>query len=194
MSGGSRSELNNSQTMDETSQAQVRVIYRVVRLLSAAEVRVWLFGGWGLDAKIGRITRSHDDIEFWVERTDAARSKAALIEIGGTALATQPPEEACEFVWHGVDFSTAYFDRRADGAFVQLEGRWSDWVFPPDSFGDESGMLDGFAVPVMSIAGMLAMKVQFPTLRNGRPWRDKDIGDIEVLREMLSGSRRRGDT
>lgn len=33
----------------------------------------------------------------------------------------------------------------------------------------------------MSVAGMLAMKEQYPTLRNGGPWRDKDIGDIAIL-------------
>jgi hypothetical protein len=32
---------------------------------------------------------------------------------------------------------------------------------------------------------MLAMKEQFPQLPNGRPWRDKDVADIEVLRAML---------
>jgi lincosamide nucleotidyltransferase A/C/D/E len=31
------------------------------------------------------------------------------------------------------------------------------------------------------------MKEQFPTLRNGRPWRDKDIRDIAVLRKLCSG-------
>jgi hypothetical protein len=40
----------------------------------------------------------------------------------------------------------------------------------------------------MSIAGMLAMKEQFPTLRNGRPWRDKDVSDIEVLRVLRAKS------
>jgi hypothetical protein len=32
-----------------------------------------------------------------------------------------------------VDFSTAYFDRHPDGSFIQLQGRWSDWLFPPGS-------------------------------------------------------------
>jgi hypothetical protein len=41
-------------------------------------------------------------------------------------------------------------------------------------------------VPAMSVAGMLAMKEQFPHLRNGRPWRQKDTSDIEMLRELSS--------
>ena len=166
-------------------QAQLRVIHRVVHTLSAADVPAWLFGGWGLDARIGRITRDHGDVEFWVRRSDDTRSRAALVDAGPTALPTQLPEESCEFRWEGVEFSTAYFDRRADGT-IALEGRWSDWVLPADSFGEVPGLLDGIPVPAMSVAGMLAMKEQFPTLRNGRPWRDKDIGDIAMLRSLRS--------
>jgi hypothetical protein len=36
----------------------------------------------------------------------------------------------------------------------------------------------------MSVAGMLAMKEQYPHLRSGRPWRQKDIDDIEILRGL----------
>ena len=164
----------------------MRVIHRVLDVLSAADVPAWLFGGWGLDARIGRITRSHGDVEFWVERCLSDRSKAALVAAGSTALSTQPPEESCEFVLDGVEFSTAYFDRRDDGRFFQPLGRFSDWLFPPDSFGEVPGLLEGIPVPAMSVAGMLAMKEQFPTLRNGGPWREKDIGDIAVLRALLS--------
>ena len=173
--------------VDGTTHAQLRLIHRVVDVLSAAAIPVWLFGGWGLDARIGRVTRSHGDVEFWVPRSEDDRSRTTLVDAGATALTTQPPEEACEFVWDAVSFSTAYFDRGADGRFLQLRGRWSDWAFPADSFGADAGMLDGVPVPAMSVAGMLAMKEQFPTLRNGRPWRDKDIADIAVLRRLLAG-------
>ena len=125
-------------------------------------------------------------MEFWVERVDAGRSKAVLEEAGATALATQPPEESCEFTWDGADFSTAYFDRRSDGAFIQLQGRWSDWLFPPGSFDREPVVFEGVPVLAMSVAGMLAMKEQYPRLRNGGPWRQKDIDDIEVLRRLVA--------
>src|SRR3954468_9169493 len=105
--------------MDGRTRAQLRVIHRVVDVMSAVGAPVWLFGGWGLDARIGRVTRRHGDIEFWVPRSDGARATAALVAAGSTALSTQPPEEAREFIWDGVGFSTAYFDRRADGTFAQ---------------------------------------------------------------------------
>jgi len=158
----------------------------VTNTLGAAGISAWLFGGWGLDARIGRITREHSDIEFWLERLAAERSKAALVEAGATALTTQPPAEACEFTWDGIDFSTAYFDRQPDGSFSQPQGRWSDWLFPPGSFGHEPVTLDGTPVLAMSVFGMLAMKEQFPHLRNGRPWRQKDIDDIKTLRGLAA--------
>ncbi len=172
--------------MEEKTEQQLRVIRKVIAVMHAAGISAWLFGGWGLDARIGRITREHGDVEFWVERVDAERSRAALVGAGATALATQPPEEACEFMLGDVLFSTAYFDWRPDGSFSQPLGRWSDWLFPPGSFGDEPVTLDGTPVLAMSVSGMLAMKEQFPRLRNGRPWRPKDIADIEVLRRLVS--------
>ena len=172
--------------MDEDSDGQLRVIRAVVSVTHAVEIPGWLFGGWGLDARIGRITRVHGDVEFWVERVHSKRLKAALERAGAEALATQPPEESCEFTWDGVPFSTAYFDRQSDGSFSQPLGRFSDWLFPPGSFGDEPVMLDGTAVLAMSVSGMLAMKEQYPRLRNGGPWRPKDIGDIETLRAMAA--------
>jgi hypothetical protein len=173
--------------MQETSRAQLDLIREVTQTLDAAEIPAWLFGGWGLDARIGRITREHGDVEFWVERVHADRSKAVLVAAGAVALTTQPPTESCEFTWGGADFSTAYFDRQADGAFTQPDGRWSDWRFPPDSFVDEPVRFEGFRVRVMSVAGMLAMKEQYPELRNGGPWRPKDIADIGTLRALLDG-------
>ena len=157
---------------DERASTQLRTIHHVVRVLRAVGISAWLFGGWGLDARIGRITRDHNDIEFWADRTGSDRSKAILIEAGATARATQPSDEACEFTWDGVDFSTAYFDREPDGTFT-VKGRWSDWVFPAGSFSHEPGVLDGIEVPAMSVAGMLAMKEQFPSLPTAGPGEQK---------------------
>jgi Aminoglycoside-2''-adenylyltransferase len=181
--------------MDGTTNGpQLRLIRKVMAVMQAEGISAWLFGGWGLDARIGRITRQHGDVEFWVERIHADRSKAALVAAGAVALSTQPPEEACEFTWDDGLFSTAYFDRQQDGSFIQLLGRWSDWRLPPGSFGDEPVILDGTPVLAMSAAGMLAMKEQYPTLRNGGPWRQKDIADIAALRELAAEERTNGNT
>ena len=181
-------EYGETGAVNDTSYEQLTVIRAVTGALETAGISAWLFGGWGLDARIGGITRDHGDVEFWVERVDAERSKTALVAAGATALTTQPPTESCEFTWGGTDFSTAYFDRQPDGEFSQPDGRFSDWLFPPGSFVKEAITLDSFQVLAMSAQGMLAMKEQYPKLRNGHPWRRKDIADIETLKAMVAGN------
>src|SRR4051794_14103637 len=77
--------------VDARTADQLRVIRDVVAVTQQAGIPVWLFGGWGLDARIGRITREHGDVEFWLERSNAERTRAILVEAGASALATQPP-------------------------------------------------------------------------------------------------------
>ena len=170
--------------MNEKTQAQLRVVREVRDVLAdAGQIDWWLYGGWGLDARIGRITREHGDIEFWVARSDGDSVRDALVASGVTTLRTQPPEESREFTKDGVSFSSAFFEACPDRTY-RPRGRWSDWVFPADSFERPHGHLGELAVPAMSIAGMLAMKEQYPTLRNGGPLRDKDVRDLEILREL----------
>lgn len=172
--------------MNDQAGQQLQVINAVTAALTASGVRAWLFGGWGLDARIGHITRDHGDVEFWVDRKDAELSKATLTAAGAIALDTQPPTESCEFTWDGTDFSTAYFDHKEGGGFSQPDGRWSDWLFPPRSFPKKLLDLHGITVLAMSSAGMLAMKEQYPQLRHGAPWRSKDLTDIHVLRTLAA--------
>jgi HD-like signal output (HDOD) protein len=64
--------------MTDRAGAQPATIKAVMTVLTAARISAWLFGGWGLDAKLVRISREHGDIEFWLEGAHADRSKAVL--------------------------------------------------------------------------------------------------------------------
>jgi lincosamide nucleotidyltransferase A/C/D/E len=166
---------------------QLGIIEDVARLLARLGVGCWLFGGWGLDVRLGRITREHEDIEFWVERCDGKKAEEALIAGGYAFLDTQPVEEAREFTKSGITCSFALFDRGSDGRY-RTQGRWSDWVFPPGSFPDIPARLGDVLVGTMSAEGMLEMKEQFSQLRNGKPLREKDARDLMLLRGLVSRS------
>ena len=161
------------------------MIGEIERSLGEAGISWWLFGGWGLDARIGRVTRPHRDIEFWVARPDGDPTCAALVAAGFVALETQPIEESREFTRQGEVLSSAFFDAHPDGTF-RPQGRWSDWIFPAGSFDAQSGRLGGLQVPTMSVEGMLAMKVQYAALRNGKSLREKDARDLALLRQLLA--------
>ncbi|WNV87018.1 nucleotidyltransferase domain-containing protein [Umezawaea sp. Da 62-37] len=172
--------------MNDGTRAQFELIREFTTALARGGQRAWLFGGWGLDARIGRVTRDHGDVEFWVDRATAHDVLPLVVGTGAVLLDTRPPEESAEYDRDGVRFSTAYFDARADGTFAP-RGRFDDWVFPAGSFPGEPVDLAGLPVRAMSAAGMLTMKEQFPHLRGGRPWRDKDVVDVGLLRSMLGG-------
>lgn len=54
----------------------------ILRLAADAGVRVWLDGGWGVDALVGRMTRPHDDVDLFVRRTDQQLFERALTAAG----------------------------------------------------------------------------------------------------------------
>jgi hypothetical protein len=170
--------------VDESTSRQFDVILEIRQTLGDAGIAWWLFGGWGLDASIGRVTRSHSDIEFWVARTDGDSTRDALVTSGFVALDTKPLEESREFTRYGVVLSSAFFDTQPDQSF-RPQGRWSDWVFPAGSFGDSLGRLGEVSVPTMSVEGMIAMKEQYAFLRNGKPLREKDVRDMALLRQLI---------
>lgn len=43
-------------------------VHRVLDLLSDADVETWVSGGWGVDALVGRQTRTHRDLDLLVPR------------------------------------------------------------------------------------------------------------------------------
>jgi len=85
--------------MSERTAAQLRVIRAVTNALGAADIPAWLFGGWGLDARIGRITREHGDVEFWLERSHAERSKSVLAAAGAAPSATSQERLMARRYW-----------------------------------------------------------------------------------------------
>ena len=41
-------------------------VLEILNVLNAANIPVWLDGGWGIDALIGKQTRQHDDLDVVV--------------------------------------------------------------------------------------------------------------------------------
>jgi lincosamide nucleotidyltransferase A/C/D/E len=52
------------------------------RALGAAGAPVWLIGGWGVDALVGRQTRRHHDLDLLVDVADLERIRLCLVDLG----------------------------------------------------------------------------------------------------------------
>jgi lincosamide nucleotidyltransferase A/C/D/E len=49
-----------------------RDVSRFLDLVDEHQVRIWLDGGWAVDACLGRQTRQHDDLDIVIEEKDLA--------------------------------------------------------------------------------------------------------------------------
>jgi lincosamide nucleotidyltransferase A/C/D/E len=57
-------------------------VVELVRLLETADVPVWLVGGWGVDALLGRRTRRHSDLDLLIEKQHTSEALEALASAG----------------------------------------------------------------------------------------------------------------
>jgi lincosamide nucleotidyltransferase A/C/D/E len=55
---------------------------KILDWLSVNEIAVWIDGGWGVDALLGKQTREHNDIDILMECANAARFTAELERSG----------------------------------------------------------------------------------------------------------------
>jgi len=102
----------------------------VVELLKQVEsigINVWITGGWGVDAILGRQTRPHSDIDFFVQKKDAS----AFIEmIKSNGYCRTKVESDDQSVW------CAAHDRAIDLHLFEFaeEGtlRFENEIYPSD--------------------------------------------------------------
>jgi lincosamide nucleotidyltransferase A/C/D/E len=57
-------------------------VLEILNLLEAHGIEVWLNGGWGVDALLGRQTRDHEDLDITVSAVDRG-TLAAVMEAAG---------------------------------------------------------------------------------------------------------------
>lgn len=177
--------------MDEDSARQLAAIRDVSQILSAEHVDYWLFGGWAVDFAVGRITRAHDDVDFVVLETEKDRVEAALHALGFSPGDSRYPSHQQNWTRFGVVLQTNLVRETADGMFVS-PGVFEDWPWEAGSFGNDTGKIDEIEVRIVSPAGQLEAKENFPQHPSGRRHRAKDAGDIELLRKiLLSGNTKR---
>lgn len=63
--------------------AHIRLVHRILDAAGHRDLPLWLGGGWAIDARLGRVTREHEDIDltFPGERRD--EFEALLASLGG---------------------------------------------------------------------------------------------------------------
>ena len=171
--------------MDTGTATQLRLLREIAAAFEAAGIPWWLFGGWAMDFHAGEVTRDHSDVEIFVWKHDADRARAALAAHGYTLVPGLYPDEARPFLKDGQEIGL-WFVVTDDAGRMVTPGRWADWPWPEGSFDAPRQRIGGVEASVMSLEGLLDMKVGFGHHPHGAPPREKDLADIEQLKSLIA--------
>jgi lincosamide nucleotidyltransferase A/C/D/E len=153
---------------------QLVEVLSVLAELRSAGCQVWIAGGWGVDALVGRQTRVHRDLDLAVNAEDEM-AVVRVLERRGYRIETDWRPVRVELTaerrgW--VDLHPVVFDSDGDGRQADFDGRHFD--YPAAAF--VKGVLDGVQVPCLS----RRQQVRFHT---GYPPRGVDRHDLRLLEQ-----------
>ncbi len=173
----------------ESSRRQLTAIAEVQTVASELNVDVWLRGGWAMDFYLGRVTRDHADVDWFVWATDLSTLADALIANGWTDLAEHPAGQQSDLVKGDVEMGLAPLAKALDGQVVVGGGPWAGELWPERMLDDAlEARLGGISCPVISPRAQVEIKRMMPIWVPGRPRRPKDAEDIAHLVNALGAA------
>jgi len=159
----------------------------VVRLLERFEsvrVRVWIDGGWGVDALFGEQLRSHDDLDVVVDINDVQQTVDVLRSAGYTHQESEAPLSFMMVDPDGrqVDVHPATFDRHGNGSYQMSGGR--TWIYTADGLAGR-GSIGGKSVRCLTPEFQM-------TVHSGYELGKKDRDEVRLLNEKFGVDPPRG--
>lgn len=151
---------------------QLSEVGSILAGLRAAGCRVWVGGGWGVDALVGQQTRPHRDLDLAVDAGDEGRA-ILVLERRGYHVETDWRPVRVELVHEGVgwvDLHPVVFDRSGHGRQADLDGGHFD--YPAAAF--VVGTLAGVDAPCLS-------REQQVIFHSGYEPRAQDLHDLHLL-------------
>ena len=143
-------------------------VVRIYHLLATHRIKIWVDGGFCVDALVGRATREHGDLDIAVERGDAERLCAVLADDGFSRLPRKDSSAWCFVLSDGrrnVDVHVFAYDASGKNVYG-IE-------YPCGSL-TGTGEIDGIEVSCVAPEWMLRFKTAYaPTA--------KDIADVSAL-------------
>ena len=154
------------------------VVVALLELFEKSGIKVWLDGGWGVDALLGTQTRVHKDLDVIIGTAHVTRivellsTRGYLVQHGGSdsnfVLAHPLGLE--------VDVHAVTFDNQSNGRYRLANGE--EWMYPAAGFTGR-GVIAGAPVRCLS------PETQVLSHAYGYVPTDKDICDMERLRDRF---------
>jgi lincosamide nucleotidyltransferase A/C/D/E len=155
-------------------------VLRVLALLDRAGCAVWVGGGWGIDALVGRVTREHADLDLMHRLEQEAVVITTLQTAGYTEISGISPGRPVRFVMadpagHQIDLHPLAF--APDGSATQCADEHGGvFRYPADCF--TTGTIGGLPVRCLTAE-------QQAHFHHGYQPRPQDRHDMAELRRAF---------
>jgi lincosamide nucleotidyltransferase A/C/D/E len=137
-------------------------------------IKVWINGGWGVDALIGEPTRPHGDLDIFIEAKDVSKLRNSLKARGykETKLEIARPHNFVlgDNAGHEIDVHVITFDSEGRIIYGPVE---NGEIYPPELF-TGVGVINGRTVKCISVEWVLKW-------HTGYKPREIDIKDVAAL-------------
>lgn len=166
---------------NNTSKVQLTILQEINEVCLSNNLNLWLRGGWAIDFILGRITRSHSDIDLvtWIQNRE--HLEQALVKAGFQKKIVS--EFQTDFLKNNVDVSFV-FVRLSDEGKIVANG-FPDWVWRKDALTKELYTVHGISINVLNPHQLLEEKRVYEQ-GTGRKLRPKDHKSIEILQQIIN--------
>lgn len=138
------------------------------------DIEIWVDGGWGVDALLGRQTRPHNDLDIALEKKNVSKLREFL-ESQGYKEVKLEIDKPHNFVLgdnkgHEIDIHVVVFDDKGNGIYGPIE----DGVMYPAGSLTGRGEIEGHTVRCISPEYMIKF-------HSGYELKEKDFQDVSAL-------------
>jgi lincosamide nucleotidyltransferase A/C/D/E len=151
------------------SEMSAEDVVEFLRFMEVNGIGIHLDGGWGVDALLGRQTRSHEDVDIAVQQKDVPAMRRSLAARGYRELRS-PDAKDFNFVLSDsqgrkIDVHSYTFDKQGNHIY--------GIAYPIDSL-TGTGMINGHAVKCISAAWAVKFHTQYEP-------DETDFRDVQAL-------------
>jgi hypothetical protein len=157
--------------MDPGSRRQLTEILAFTSLLTSGDFDHWLFGGWAVDFYLGRVTRSHGDIDFAVWLEDRAEIAKLLLNAGWEHEPKEDEDGGTGYLRNEERVELTFITAGAHGE-VLIAFRAGAAVWSPRPFSSDR----------RTLAGVRSTLIPLSVLRAGKSVPRDDTAEAEVDR------------
>jgi len=125
-------------------------VLKVIDALEESNLQVWIDGGWGVDALLGEVTRTHDDVDLVIELTALESVLECLSALGFAVTENLAPVRVVLTSPDGrqIDLHPVTFDENGTGWQTRAAPDGADCPYPAVGF--TVGRIMDLPVPCLS--------------------------------------------